>query len=49
MDVDKKKIREIMRMSCAERRKISLLKDVKIKKQFEEKVIELVVVGVLSL
>ena len=31
-----------MRKICAERRKISLLKDEKIRKRFDEKVIELV-------
>ena len=34
-----------MRKTCVERRKISLLKDVKIRKLFEEKVIVLVDVG----
>ena len=29
-----------MKKTCAERRKISLLKDLKIRKQFEEKVIK---------
>ena len=38
-----------MRKTCAERRKISLVKDVKIRKRFEEKVIKLVDVGVLNL
>ena len=31
-DIDKKKIRNIVRKTCSERRKISLLKDVKIRK-----------------
>ena len=31
-DVDKRKIRKIERKTCAERRKITLLKDVKIRK-----------------
>ena len=31
-----------MRKTCIEKGKISLLKDVKIRKQFEEKVIELI-------
>ena len=35
-----------MRKTCGERREISLLKDVKIGKQFDEKVIRLVYVGV---
>ena len=41
-NIDKKKIRKVVRKTCAERRKISLLKDVKIRKRFEEKVIKLV-------
>ena len=41
-DIDKKKIRNIVRKTCAERRKISLLKDVRIRKRFEEKVFKLV-------
>ena len=40
-DIDKKQIKNVVRKTCTERRKISLLKDVKIMKQFEEKVIEL--------
>ena len=40
-DIDKKKInkeiRNVVIKACAERRKISLLKDVKIRKRFEEK------------
>ena len=31
-DIDKKKIRKVVRKACAERRKICLLKDVKIRK-----------------
>ena len=31
-DIDKKKIRNVVKNTCAERRKISLLKDVKIGK-----------------
>ena len=38
-----------MRMICAERRKISLLNDVKTRKRFEEKVIKLVDVGASNL
>ena len=38
-----------MRKTCAERRKITLLKDVKIRKRFEEKVIKLVDVAVPNL
>ena len=33
-DIDKRKIRKVVRRTCAERRKITLLKDVKIRKQF---------------
>ena len=33
-DIDKKKIRIVVRKTCAERKKICLLKDVKIRKQF---------------
>ena len=32
-DIDKKKIRKVVKRTCAERRKISLLKDVKINKR----------------
>ena len=41
-DIDKRKIRKVVRKTYAERRKITLLKDVKIRKQIEEKVIKLV-------
>ena len=44
-DIDKKKISNVVRKICIERRKISLLNDLKIRKQFEEKVIKLVDVG----
>ena len=44
-DIDKRNIRKVVRKTCAKRRKITLLKDVKIRKRFEEKVIELVDVG----
>ena len=44
-DIDTKKTRNVVRKTCAERRKISSLKDEKIRKRFEEKVIELVDVG----
>ena len=40
-DIDKKKIRNVVRKTCAEGEKISLLKDVKTRKQLQEKVIEL--------
>ena len=32
VDIDKKRIRNVVKKACAERRKISLLKDVKIRK-----------------
>ena len=48
-DIDKIKIRNVVRKTCAERRKITLLKDVKIRKQFEEKVTELVDAGAQNL
>ena len=48
-DIDKKKIRKVVKKTCAERRKISLLKDVMIWKQFNENVIKLVDVGVSNL
>ena len=38
-----------MRKTCAERRKVFFLKDVKISKRFEEKVIKLVDVGAPNL
>ena len=41
-DIDNRMIRKVVRKTCAERRKISLLIDVKIRKRFEEKVIKLV-------
>ena len=41
-ELDKRKIRKVVRKTCIERRKISLLKDVKIRKRSEEKVIKLV-------
>ena len=44
-DIDKKKIRNVVRKTCAERRKIN----VKIRKVFEEKVIILVDVGAQNL
>ena len=48
-DIDMKKIRKVVRKTCAMRRKITLLKDVKIRKRFEEKVIQLVDVGAPNL
>ena len=44
-DIDKRKIRKIAINTCAERRKICLLKEVVMTKRFEGKVIELVDVG----
>ena len=48
-DIDRRKIRKVVRKTCAERRKIRLLKDVKIRKQFKEKVIKLSDVGAPNL
>ena len=48
-DIDRKKIRNVVKRTCAERRKMSLLKDVKIRKRFEEKVIKLFDVGAPNL
>ena len=41
-DIDKRKINKVVRKTCAERRKITLLDDVKIRMRFEEKVTKLV-------
>ena len=41
-EIDKKKIRKVVRKTHAEGRKISLLKNVKIWKRFEEKVIKVI-------
>ena len=41
-DMDKRKIRKVVRMTCGERIKITLLKDVNIRKRFLEKVTKLV-------
>ena len=38
-DIDKRKLRKVVRKASAERRKITLLNDLKIRKPFEEKVI----------
>ena len=48
-DMVKKEIANVVRKTCTERRKISLLKDVRIRKLFDEKVVELVDVGVTNL
>ena len=42
VDIDKRKIRKVVRKTCAERRKITLLENMKIRKRFEEKVAKLV-------
>ena len=42
-DTDKKKIRYVVIKTCTEQRKISLLKDVKIRKRFKGKANKLVV------
>ena len=41
-DIDKNKIRKVVRRTCAKRRKISLLKDVKIRNRFKETDIKLI-------
>ena len=48
-DMDKSRIRKVVRKTCAERKKITLLIDVKIRKRFEEKVNELVDVGATNM
>ena len=48
-DIDKRKIRNVVRKTCAERRKITSVKDVKIWKRFEEKVTKKVDVGAPNL
>ena len=48
-DKDKRKTQKVVRKTCAERRKITLLKDVKNMKRFEENVTELVDVGAPNL
>ena len=40
-DVDKKKIRKVIRKTCTERRMISLLKDFRIRNQFDKQVFKL--------
>ena len=44
--INKRKIKKVVRKTCAERRKITLLKVVKIRKWLEDKVTKLVEVGV---
>ena len=41
-DIDKRKIRDVVRKTHIGRQKISLMKDDKIRKRFKEKVIKLV-------
>ena len=48
-NIDKKKIIKVVRKTCAERRNTTLLQDVKIRKRFKEKVINLVDVGAQNL
>ena len=48
-DMDKRKIRIVVRKTCAERRRLILLNDVKIRKRFGGRVAELVDVGVPNL
>ena len=47
--MDRKKIRSVERKTHTERRKMSLLKDFKVRIRFEEKVMELVDIGVPNL
>ena len=47
--IEEKRKRNVDRKTCSERRKISLLKDLKIRKRLEEKVIKLVDVGVQNM
>ena len=49
VDIDKMKIRNVVRKACTENRKINLLKDLMIRKRFEEKVIKLVDIGAPNL
>ena len=48
-EIDKKKMRRVIKNKCDERRNISFLKDVNTSKRFEEKVIKLVDVGATNL
>ena len=48
-NIDKRKIRKVVRKTCAERRKICLLNDMKIRKRFYRKVTELFDVGAPNL
>ena len=41
-DIHKRKIKKVVKKACDERRKINRLKDVKVRKRLEEKVIKLV-------
>ena len=40
LDIDKKKMRNVVRNTCAVRRKISFLKDVKKRKRFRDNVVK---------
>ena len=48
-DIGKMKIRNIVRKACTDRGRIILLKDLKIRKRFDEKVIKSVDIGVSNL
>ena len=48
-DIDKKKIWKVVRKTCAERGKISLLKDLKIRKRYDDKEMKLVDIGAPNL
>ena len=41
-DINKRKTRKVVRKTCAERGKISMLKEKKIRKRYEENIIELI-------
>ena len=47
--MDKKKMRNVVIRICTEKRKMSLLNDLKIRKRFEEKVMKLVDIGFSNL
>ena len=49
VDIDKKKIRKVVRKTCAGRRKICLLKYLMIRKRYDETVMKLVDIGAPNL
>ena len=48
-DIDRKKIWNVVRMTCTQRRRMCLLKDLKVRMRFEEKAIKLNDFGVPNL